>query len=108
MSSIREREEDDSIGRSPKRSRTEGEVGAEDLGDNVDATALTIGETPIEGKTNKPESAGVLPPSHSLLSAPRDAVNSEGPELRVMETDVGISEYVGHDIPKIDGIIKQR
>ncbi|KAI0832348.1 tRNA pseudouridine synthase D [Trametes gibbosa] len=27
---------------------------------------------------------------------------------RIMETDVGISEYIGHDVPKIEGIIKQR
>jgi tRNA pseudouridine13 synthase len=108
MTSIREREEDDSLGRSPKRSRTEGEAGADGLGDLADATALTIGETSIEGETNQSESPSVLPPSHSLLSAPRHVAESEGSELRVMETDVGISEYVGHDIPKIEGIIKQR
>ncbi|KAI0701819.1 pseudouridine synthase [Cytidiella melzeri] len=28
--------------------------------------------------------------------------------FRIMESDVGISEYVGHDVPKIEGIIKQR
>ena len=31
-----------------------------------------------------------------------------GSMQQIMETDVGISEYIGFDVPKIEGIIKQR
>jgi tRNA pseudouridine13 synthase len=48
----------------------------------------------------------VLPPSHSLLGIPLP-VATDGP-MNFVEADVGISEYIGHGIPKIEGIIKQR
>jgi len=47
-----------------------------------------------------------LLPSHVLLDIP--PVTSDGFVFRVQENSVGISEYVGRNIPKIDGIIKQR
>ena len=49
-----------------------------------------------------------LPPSHSLLGVRPPEYSEDGSIQRIMETDVGISEYVGHDVPKIEGIIKQR
>ena len=48
----------------------------------------------------------ILPPSHALLGTPPSF--GEDGSLRIKETDVGISEYVGHDVPRIEGIIKQR
>ena len=50
----------------------------------------------------------MLPPSHSLLGVRPPEYSEDGSIQRIMETDVGISEYVGHDVPKIEGIIKQR
>jgi tRNA pseudouridine13 synthase len=34
--------------------------------------------------------------------------DENGAIIRLMETDVGISEYIAKDVPKITGIIKQR
>ncbi|KAJ7590955.1 pseudouridine synthase [Mycena floridula] len=48
----------------------------------------------------------ILPPSHSLLGIPEPI--SEGGRLKFEEKNVGISEYVGNGVSKIDGIIKQR
>jgi tRNA pseudouridine13 synthase len=50
---------------------------------------------------------GLLPPSHSLLDVPLREESSDA-FFRLSESDVGISEYVGRDVPKIAGIIKQR
>jgi hypothetical protein len=79
----REREQDDGAERGSKRTK---------LG-----SAQTIAET-------NPENP--LPPSHVLLGKPPPI--SDGFMFRIQETDVGISEYIGQNIPKIDGIIKQR
>ncbi|KAF8897636.1 pseudouridine synthase [Infundibulicybe gibba] len=49
----------------------------------------------------------ILPPSHALLGIPLP-VAQEGAAMNFMETDVGISEYIGKDVSKIEGIIKQR
>lgn len=46
----------------------------------------------------------ILPLSLSLLGI--SPISSQ--PYRLTEEHVGISEYVGHDIPKIHGIIKQR
>ncbi|KAJ7781116.1 pseudouridine synthase [Mycena metata] len=48
----------------------------------------------------------ILPPSHSLLGIPLP-VATNGP-MNFVEADVGISEYIGQGISKIEGIIKQR
>jgi tRNA pseudouridine13 synthase len=95
MSAVREREDDGVSERLSKRPRTTEELAADIMED-----------TPSISAEGKPDS--VLPPSHALLAAPRHAGSTDGPELRIMETDVGISEYVGNDIPQIQGIIKQR
>src|SRR5688572_28822618 len=49
----------------------------------------------------------VLPPSHSLLGVPLPQVKP-GHATQFLETDVGISEYIGKGEAKIGGIIKQR
>jgi tRNA pseudouridine13 synthase len=101
MSSTREREEDEIAEPAAKRTRLESEEdGFQSKTDPTDAKNEAI-------NTAQP-SLNVLPPSHALLSAPSHSGSTEGSDLRILETDVGISEYVGHDIPKIEGIIKQR
>ncbi|KAF8517809.1 pseudouridine synthase [Gautieria morchelliformis] len=47
----------------------------------------------------------LLPPSRSLLPC---RSKTSGDYFRVSEPDVGISVYIANDIPKIQGIIKQR
>ncbi|KAF7301777.1 TRUD domain-containing protein [Mycena indigotica] len=48
----------------------------------------------------------IFPPSHVLLGVPLPELTNGF--LNFSERNVGISEYVGHGIPKIEGIIKQR
>jgi len=50
----------------------------------------------------------ILPPSHSLLGTALPQQDESGAVIRLMESDVGISEYIAKDVPKICGIIKQR
>jgi tRNA pseudouridine13 synthase len=99
MSTTRERDDDDILGPLPKKSRTETIV----LSEEPQADSLEPAVQPEETPPTR-----ILPPSHALLVAPRHADSSEGSDPRILETDVGISEYVGRDIPKIEGIIKQR
>ncbi|KAI0796737.1 pseudouridine synthase [Abortiporus biennis] len=61
-----------------------------------------------EESTEVPPPETVLPPSHALLNAPKPECSPDGTVLKILERDVGISEYVGYDVPKIEGIIKQR
>ena len=59
-------------------------------------------------KRRKVELEGqVLPPSHKLLGLPEPTAK-EGEQVNFLETDVGISEYIGKGVGKIEGIIKQR
>ena len=60
----------------------------------------------VDAKGDEPET--LLPPSHALLNTKRPVYGSDGSMQQIMETDVGISEYIGFDVPKIEGIIKQR
>ncbi|KAF8351365.1 pseudouridine synthase [Amanita rubescens] len=53
------------------------------------------------------QTESVLPPSHSLLGIPLPVAPS-GQPINFTEADVGISEYVATDIPKVEAIIKQR
>jgi tRNA pseudouridine13 synthase len=49
----------------------------------------------------------LLPPSKVLI--PREeSISRQRNAYRIDECGVGISEYISHNIPKIDGIIKQR
>ncbi|KAF8621631.1 hypothetical protein AX15_007649 [Amanita polypyramis BW_CC] len=57
--------------------------------------------------SHSPQIESVLPPSHVLLGVPLP-VAPPGQSLNFTEGDVGISEYVGKSIPKIEAIIKQR
>jgi tRNA pseudouridine13 synthase len=50
----------------------------------------------------------ILPPSHSLLGTAPPLQDESGAIIRLMESDVGISEYIAKNVPKISGIIKQR
>ncbi len=53
------------------------------------------------------QTESVLPPSHSLLGIPLPAA-PPGQPINFTEADVGFSEYVARDIPKVEAIIKQR
>jgi tRNA pseudouridine13 synthase len=111
MSTIREREDDEAQDRSAKRSRLEDELtSAEPVSELTSATSVAVptSSAVLEPTANSDEDEQILPKSHALLSAPSHAGSGSGDNLRIRETDVGISEYVGHDIPKIEGIIKQR
>jgi tRNA pseudouridine13 synthase len=112
-SAVRERDNDDDLAeRSLKRVKVDEALGvtddtAMDTAENVSAT-ITPAQKQTAAVLSGTKEDSVLPPSHALLGAPRHAGSKSGDGLRIMETDVGISEYVGHDIPKIEGIIKQR
>jgi len=87
--SIREREDDDSEARSPKRTKT-----------------TELDGNHIVSKSSQAEES-ILPPSHVLLGLSPPSTTSSG--LRqLLECDVGISEYISRDLPPIRGIIKQR
>ena len=91
--SIRQRDIDDSQdGRSPKRTK---------LDQSVVPGAVLSTET-----INELEN--LLPPSHVLLGASEPTSTRDGSMYRIVEADVGISEYISCDVPKISGIIKQR
>jgi len=47
------------------------------------------------------------PPSHALLGIPLPEATESG-AINFLEKNVGISEYVGRESAKIQGIIKQR
>ncbi|EIW82095.1 tRNA pseudouridine synthase D [Coniophora puteana RWD-64-598 SS2] len=88
MASVNKRDNDDlSQPPSPKRVRVDESV-AEDKAHDSPQTLDSI-----------------LPPSHALLGLPPtgDALG-----VQVSEKDVGISEYIGHDVAPIHAIIKQR
>lgn len=61
-------------------------------------------EKPASGHT---EHDHILPPSHALLGIALPEATSSG-ALNFLETNVGISEYVGRESAKVQGIIKQR
>lgn len=85
--SIRQREDDDSGARSPKRTKT-----------------LEFSDNHIVVEQAQDS---ILPPSHILLGLSHPQTISGG--LRqLLERDVGISEYITRDLPPIRGIIKQR
>lgn len=100
MSATRPREEDDAENNapSPKRAKVDEET--------TQDVAMTEASVPTNIEETQEELESILPPSHALLGLPVPTLDGE--TLRIMETDVGISEYVGNDLPKIEGIIKQR
>ncbi|KAI0322480.1 pseudouridine synthase [Amylostereum chailletii] len=99
---VRDRELDDQEGgRSPKRVKTDHEPSG-DIGDVSTPTNEDGLNQPL------PDSGSTLPPSHALLGTAPPLCSEDGSILRIMETDVGISEYISKGVPKIGGIIKQR
>jgi len=58
--------------------------------------------------TSEVVKAPLLPPSHALLGITRGGEPDGDGFTQMLETDVGISEYVGRDIPPIQAVIKQR
>ena len=109
----RSREPDDDIRDVPdaKRTKIDGQADDEDI-TMVDAPEVAVvSVSELEEQENVPTSGepeSLLPPSHALLNASPPVYGPDGAMQQIMETDVGISEYVGHDVPKIEGIIKQR
>lgn len=111
MANVREREEDaQGLERSSKRVKVfeiDGDdVVMQDTEEKVselEATEAGPSETNVQV-----DEGNLLPPSHALLGLPSPACLPDGTLQKVMETDVGISEYIGHDIPTVEGIIKQR
>lgn len=94
--SVRERENDDpDFERDSKRPKIEANPGGGEEEENPEQA---------EQVEEKPH---ILPPSHSLLGIALPAVE-EGRAVNFLEGDVGISEYVGRGVSKIEGIIKQR
>lgn len=70
------------------------------------ASALSVTLPPDSANTTTNEA--ILPPSHSLLGTAPPLQDENGAIIRIMESDVGISEYIAKDVPKMSGIIKQR
>lgn len=113
QSTVRPREQDDlNAEQEPSSKRTK----LEDEGP-VDVIMVDIAELeekennsaePTQENVDSKENESLLPPSHALLGAPPPVYTEDGSVQKIMETDVGISEYVGHDVPMINGIIKQR
>ncbi|KAJ8086756.1 multisubstrate pseudouridine synthase 7 [Marasmius tenuissimus] len=99
-SSTREREHDDAeLERDAKRPKIESETDTK-----TSTTEVTVTE---ESVLDDEQPVHVLPPSHALLGTPLPVAEAGRP-LNFMESDVGISEYVGKGVSKIEGIIKQR
>jgi tRNA pseudouridine13 synthase len=91
---VHEREQDDGdVERYSKRTRIEGPEGSE--------------EKLVDAPEEPTEAPHVLPPSHALLGVPLPVAQDDAP-MNFMETNVGISEYIGRGVYKIEGIIKQR
>jgi len=92
---VHEREQDDGdVERYSKRSR-------------IDGPDISKAGGALLTETDDPPPEHVLPPSHALLGLPLPVLRDDAP-MNFMESDVGISEYIGHGVPKIEGIIKQR
>ncbi|KAH7929415.1 tRNA pseudouridine synthase D [Leucogyrophana mollusca] len=106
---IRERDTDDEdLTRSPKRTKVSDvlepdTVAPTETGEQADSDVVPT----LPRAKASVEDESVLPPSHVLLGIPSPTLSADG--LRqVLESDVGISEYIGRDVPPISGIIKQR
>lgn len=111
-SEVRSRDEDaETLERPTKRTKVDGGE-TEDVAMDTSEDAVKCTDDSIAAVVSSPEHARqeevTLPPSHSLLGVRPPEYSEDGSIQRIMETDVGISEYVGHDVPKIEGIIKQR
>ena len=63
---------------------------------------------PYSSKVGEYDMENLLPPSRSLLPAESLSGQPAGQVHFALEADVGITEYVGKDVPPFSGIIKQR
>jgi tRNA pseudouridine13 synthase len=85
---VHEREQDDAdIERYSKRCKADNDV-----------------QESISTSSSTQTTEHILPPSHALLGIPLPDTSP----LNLLEADVGISEYIGREEAKIEGIIKQR
>lgn len=108
---VRERDVTDEHDPTPSAKRVK-------LDDTPDVTMVTETELvastqassslPSDGQKAQVKTESLLPPSHILLGTAPPATSEDATMLKIMETDVGISEYIAKDVPKIEGIIKQR
>lgn len=89
----RDREDDEELSRSPKRVK-------------VDEPSTDAEET-VGSETHCTNATCILPPSHVLLGN-QSSSHSSCTTRQLLESDVGITEYVSRDIPPVRGIIKQR
>ncbi|KAF5363345.1 hypothetical protein D9756_000469 [Leucocoprinus leucothites] len=85
----------------------EHEQDEEDLERYKKRVKLDDDATGISSPSNADEHSHILPPSHALLGTSLPET-TEGGAIKFLETNVGISEYVGRESAKIQGIIKQR
>lgn len=100
---IRQRSEEDQENdeRSAKRVKREPD---EEISESMD-----VEPTNSTTDANEFTVESLLPPSRSLLGLPPvSKVPPDGFMHRTCEVDVGISQYVGSGLPRIEGIIKQR
>ena len=106
MTTVRAREDDElQDERTPKRLKL-----SEDEPHQVDiiVSGATAGEG-AQGQFHVYNLENLLPPSRELLGLPpTPQIPLDGVMHRTSEPDVGISEYIGKDLPTIQGIIKQR
>jgi tRNA pseudouridine13 synthase len=102
-SSRREREDDGAEEPASKRMKP-------DEGDNGMAEDSVLGRNSSETDPSKSKYIleDLLPPSRSLLPSQGLYERREDQINFTMEADVGITEYVGREVPPIQGIIKQR
>lgn len=113
---VREREidHDETAAPSAKRQKVENDASSssapiEEAGEKrVEASSAPLEATDAAPSAIPEEPESLLPPSHSLLGTKFSSQPSADGHVRILETDVGISEYIAKDVPKIDGIIKQR
>jgi tRNA pseudouridine13 synthase len=75
---------------------------------NTQGSASDLSVTLSSDSVHTATSETILPPSHSLLGTAPPLQDESGAIIRLMESDVGISEYISKGVPKISGIIKQR
>lgn len=95
--------------RSSKRARTDGNDADVVMADAVET--ITVDETKtevVEEKKPRYVLEDLLPPSRSLLASDNPQERLKDEAYYTFESDVGITEYVGKDVPPFQGIIKQR
>jgi tRNA pseudouridine13 synthase len=109
---LREREHEslDDTAEAPLLKRLKVGDTAEELniqGSTSDSSA-TLSAAPTATSVAVVDRETILPPSHFLLGSAPPLQDENGAIIRLMESDVGISEYIAKDVQRIGGIIKQR